>query len=102
MTTATATATATVNLRGFAQDVLIACHNVPDHALFGRKAFVHHVWAMGRFEVSLAEFKALLIEANRLGHLMLSRCDLVEAFDAHDVKRSTVSHMGATFNFIRF
>jgi hypothetical protein len=100
--TMTMTMTATVNLRGFAQDVLIACCNLPGHATTGRKAFIHHAWAWGRFDMTLGAFKAALLEAHRAGFLTLSRLDMVEAFDRHDVVRSHTSYMGATFNLIRF
>ena len=42
-----------------------------------------------------------LIEANRLGHLRLSRADLVEAMDRNELAASEIAHENATFHFVR-
>lgn len=87
--------------RTFADDVRAACDAVPAAGRVGSKVWIHAAWAIGGFDASLDEFKAMLAEASRAGVLVLGRCDQVEAFDRHDVKRSTLSRDGATFNFIR-
>jgi hypothetical protein len=89
------------DLTTFAAAVKAACQRVPAAGRFGSKTWIHAAWAIGRFDMGLAEFKAALAEANRLRLLDLVRCDLVEAFDAYDVERSTVRHLGATYNFVQ-
>jgi hypothetical protein len=89
-------------MEALAARIRLIAADAPKAALVGRKIWIHAAWALGQFEVSLDGFKAALVEMNRLGLLSLSRCDLVEAFDPYDVKRSRVEHMGATFNLIRF
>lgn len=88
-------------LKDFAAAVEAACRAVPEAGRFGGKVWIHAAWAVGRFDLSLAEFKARLVECNAARLLNLSRCDLVEAFNPYDVRRSTAEHMGATYNFIR-
>lgn len=91
----------TTALTTFAAEVLAACERIPAVHRPGRKAFISHAWAVGGFEVSLAEFKAELLEAHRAGGLTLGRCDLVEAFDARDVRRSMLDAGGFEFHLIR-
>lgn len=112
MTTTPATTTPAVSARPFAgvspatlaaeiKNVAAALATAAPSASIGGKAFIHHVWAWGGFDCSLDDFKAACADAHRAGLLALSRCDLVEAFDTRDVRRSGVEYMGATFNFIR-
>lgn len=91
----------TNNLKSFAARVQAAGRQVPPAGRFGSKAFIHAVWAIGRFDESLAEFKAMLVEANRLRLVDLSRADMPEALDPYNVQRSEIRHLGAVFNFIR-
>lgn len=72
------------------------------------KVFVSHAWAQfkrdghaGRGASSLREFKDRLVETNRAALISLSRADLVEAMSPKDVRESEISHLGATFHFIR-
>jgi hypothetical protein len=93
-----------MTLQTFAAAVKAAAAQVPAAGRVGAvcpKVWVHAAWAVGQFDLTLPEFKALLAEANRLGLLSLSRCDQVEAFDRRDVRRSMVEADGATFNFVR-
>lgn len=50
--------------------------------------------------VTLAEFKAKLIELNTAGKVHLSRADMVQAMDLARVARSEAAHLNATFHFI--
>lgn len=50
--------------------------------------------------LSLADFKARLVEAHRAGLLHLARADLVAAMDPELVARSETHYLNATFHFI--
>ena len=95
-----------IDLNAFTEYTQAAARLVPANRVFGRKVFIHHVWAMGRFaytyEMDLDTFKATLADAVQRRLIDLSRCDLPEAFDPFDVRRSqTLTANGAEFNFIR-
>lgn len=90
-----------MTLETFAKRVKAAAARVPSAGRVGAKAWIHATWAIGQFDETLDEFKALLVEANAARLLDLVRCDLVEAFDRFDVRRSRVEARGAEFNFIR-
>lgn len=71
-----------------------------------RKAFISHVWinlaasrtAWGLTEI---EFKCMLAEAHRAGHLVLGHADLKDAATIKDVQASAVSFKNAVFHFVR-
>jgi hypothetical protein len=65
------------------------------------KVFTHAVWAVGKFDLTLPDFKEMLLHAHKARLLTLSRADLVEAMDPYDVKRSLITNGGAEYNFIR-
>lgn len=72
---------------------------------FGEEAFISSIWEqMSRSpawkEMSLADFKTQLVEANRAGLLRLNRADLVAAMDEDDVARSETRYLNATFHFV--
>lgn len=67
---------------------------------FGEKVFIHAAWAIGKFDMTLDEFKKKLVEAHRNRLVYLSRADLVEAMDPYAVKRSTTHLHNSTFHFI--
>jgi hypothetical protein len=103
MKTATTRPMTTGRLAALALD---AARKTPEAGRYGEtKVFVHAAWAVGEFftkhGLTLDEFKARLVEANRLRLLDLSRADLVEAMSAYDVKRSATADGAAVFNFIR-
>ena len=94
------------NLAGFAQGVLEAARAIPAGRFGDNKVFICHVWRKLQEEGAFpgteeAEFKHLLIEANRQGLLALSRADLVEAMDPQDVSASETRYLNATFHFIQ-
>jgi hypothetical protein len=90
------------DLAEFAADVKRVAAASPAKARVGeRKVWIHLVWALGKFDCGLTEFKSDLIECNRLRLLDLSGADLFPAFDQHDLVRSRCSWYGATWNFVR-
>lgn len=91
-----------IELQSFASQVNAVASQMPAAGRFGEsKAFIFSVWALGRFEETLAEFKASLIVASKAGLVELCRADMVEAMDAGQVRRSEIEHLGATYNFVR-
>jgi hypothetical protein len=98
-----------VNTSQLASLIRTACRTLPDAGWFNndrstRKAWIHAAYTWTKLidqDVSLEAFKALLVAANRDRTLDLARCDLVEACDPYDVRRSATFHMGAEYNFIR-
>jgi len=94
------------DLSAFAARVLEAAKSSPTGHFGANKVFISHVWRLLRDDpavstMSLDEFKKRLAEANQARLLDLSRADLVEAMDPEDVRLSEVSHLGASFHFIR-
>lgn len=89
----------------FAKLVKQACNRTPAHKRAGDRAWIHRAWTHGDFYdrhgMDYLDFKAWLWLAHVAGLVELSRCDMVEAFDPTDVRRSELTYKGATFNFIR-
>lgn len=94
------------DLQFFAKEVKKATKTSPSGWFGDKRVFINHVWfnwleiTSIEEDVSLSDFKELLIKAHRKGYLSLSRADLVEAMDPVDVKASTAKYMGATWNFV--
>jgi hypothetical protein len=71
-----------------------------------RKAFISHIWstvAAKRADWGLTEieFKCMLAEAHRAGHIVLANADLKDAATIKDVQASAVSFKNAVFHFVR-
>lgn len=98
--------TSTDETQAFSSEVL-AVARACDTGRFGdNKVFIAHVWrklhASGSaYAVDEQRFKQRLVEANRAGHLRLSRADLIEAMNPDDVAASATHYLGETFHFIR-
>lgn len=89
---------------GFAANALAAAKSCRTGKWGESKVFISHVWRVYRRvhgPMSLDEFKASLIKAQREGKLSLSRADLTSAMPARDVKESEVRSLGADFHFVR-
>ena len=75
----------------------------PEGRFGSRKVFIseaHKAYRRRRGSRNLHEFKELLVTANRLGQLKLTRADLVSAMDPRKVAESETSYLTATFHFI--
>jgi hypothetical protein len=69
------------------------------------KVFISSLWHTSQSEPSfpqltLAEFKQRLVEANQQNLVHLSRADLVQAMAPHLVAESETSYLNATFHFV--
>ena len=62
----------------------------------------NHVHRRPEFQsLDLPAFKMKLLEANRARLLTLSRADLAQALDPHDVSESETSYLNSVFHFIK-
>lgn len=71
-----------------------------------RKAYISHIWRRMREEhanwgLSEIEFKCMLAEAHRAGHVVLANADLKDAKSLKDVQESAVVYKNAVFHFVR-
>ena len=71
-----------------------------------RKAFVSRVWAEVQAQnptwaVSAIEFKAMLGEAHRLGHIVLANADLKDQRAIGDLQASAIAYKNAIFHYVR-
>jgi hypothetical protein len=94
------------DLAGFAQEVRRhaagRAHGWPGD----RKAYISHVWQHLRdgrpdWGLSEIEFKAMLAEAHRAGHIVLANADLKDGAYAKELQESALTHKNAVFHFIR-
>jgi hypothetical protein len=80
--------------------------SAPESARFGsNKVFISALWRMSQQQPSfprmeLAEFKRLLLEANRQRLLYLSRADLVPVMDPKLVADSETPYLHTSFHFV--
>ena len=71
-----------------------------------RKAFVSKVWAVVQlrrpeWRVSEIEFKAMLAEAHRTGHLMLANADLKDHRSIAEIQASAIAYKNSIFHYVR-
>jgi hypothetical protein len=71
-----------------------------------RRAWISKVWQVVRAErpqwgLSDVEFKAMLTEAHRSGHIVLANADLRDDRNLRDVQASAVSYRNAVFHYVR-
>lgn len=71
-----------------------------------RKAYISHIWRRMREEhaawgLSEIEFKCMLAEAHRAGHVALANADLKDARSLKDVQESALVYKNAVFHFVR-
>jgi hypothetical protein len=71
-----------------------------------RKAFVSKVWTAvtarhPEWHISEIEFKAMLVEAHRVGRIVLSNADLKDQRSIADIQASAIAYKNAIFHFIR-
>ncbi len=91
---------------GFVAATLAAAHGVAEGWPGNRKAFVSKVWDAVQAQhpewlVSEIEFKAMLIEAHRVGRIVLANADLKDQRSMADVQASAIAYKNAIFHFVR-
>jgi hypothetical protein len=101
-----ATADIRPDLAGFAQEVRRHASSRAHGWPGDRKAYISHVWQQlrdGRPEWGLSEieFRAMLAEAHRAGHVVLANADLKGDASVKDLQESALAYKNAVFHFIR-
>ena len=71
-----------------------------------RKAYVSKVWTAVQAQypawpVSEIEFKAMLAEAHRLGHIVLANADLKDQRSMVEIQASAIAYKNAIFHYVR-
>ena len=94
------------DLPGFAKIVLAAARQHGDGWAGNRKAFISSVWksikeAHPEWGVAEIEFKAMLTEAHRTGHIMLASADLKSKSNVEELAASAVSYKNTVWHYIR-
>ena len=94
------------DLAGFAQEVRLHAVSRAQGWPGDRKAYISHVWRHIRdtrpaWGLSEIEFKAMLAEAHRAGHIVLANADLKDNEKARDLQDLALIYKNAVFHFIR-
>jgi hypothetical protein len=94
------------SLARFAREVLAHARDPRTPRFTDEKAFIESVWrrateARTCAQMDLDSFKARLLEAHRLGLLVLSRADLRQLISPRDLEASEIEIDGAAFHFVR-
>jgi hypothetical protein len=94
------------DLPGFALAVLTEAAGRADGWSGSRKAFISHVWRAiearhPEWGLSSVEFKAMLAEAHRTGHISLAHADLKDQKSLADIQESAVAYRNAVYHFVR-
>ncbi|MDX2309025.1 MAG: hypothetical protein NW216_12350 [Hyphomicrobium sp.] len=90
----------------FSRSVLQAARPVAEGWPGNRKAFISRVWHAIRalrpeWSFSETAFKAMLIEAHRLGRLVLANADLKNKGNIADVEASAVTYKNSVWHYVR-
>jgi hypothetical protein len=94
------------DLPGFAREVQGAARGHADGWPGNRKAFICHVWQSVAdkypgWGLSEIEFKAMLAEAHRTGHLVLASADLKDKHHMKEFQASAIAYKNMVWHFVR-
>jgi hypothetical protein len=94
------------DLDGFARTVLEHADAVAEGWPGNRKAFIARVWraidaAHPEWDLSDIEFKSMLAEAHRTGHVILGAADIKNKATLKDVQESAIAYKNTVWHFIR-
>jgi hypothetical protein len=94
------------DLPGFAREVQGAARTRAEGWPGSRKAFICHVWQSiadkhPGWGLSEVEFKAMLTEAHRTGHLMLASADLKGKHQMKEFQASAIAYRNMVWHFVR-
>ncbi|HUS97428.1 MAG TPA: hypothetical protein VMX97_11870 [Hyphomicrobiaceae bacterium] len=94
------------DLRGFADVVRAVADEFAEGWPGNRKALIVHVWrtvrdAYPEWGLTEIEFKAMLTEAHRTGHVVLANADLKNKTNARDIQDSAISFKNTVWHFVR-
>ncbi|HXF53341.1 MAG TPA: hypothetical protein VNK52_04380 [Hyphomicrobiaceae bacterium] len=94
------------DLPGFAREVQVAARTRAEGWPGNRKAFICHVWQAiaarhPGWGLSEIEFKAMLAEAHRTGHLALASADLKDRSQMKEFQASAIPYKNMVWHFVR-
>jgi len=94
------------DLAGFAHVVQSAASARAEGWPGNRKAFISHVWSVVQekhpeWGLTDIEFKAMLAEAHRTGHVVLANADLKDKKNMKDLQDSAVAYKNTVWHFVR-
>ncbi|MEM7748021.1 MAG: hypothetical protein AAF346_07195 [Pseudomonadota bacterium] len=94
------------DLPGFAKAVKAAAKQHGEGWPGNMKAFISHVWGSiqsnhPEWGVTEIEFKAMLAEAHRTGHIVLANADLRSKDKAKDVQESAINYKNTVWHYVR-
>lgn len=94
------------DLAGFAKTVLALADKYGEGWPGNRKALIVHVWqavaeARPEWGLTEVEFKAMLTEAHRTGHVVLANADLKSKSNAKEIQDSAISFKNTVWHFVR-
>ncbi|MGE8943795.1 hypothetical protein ACO2I3_17965 [Leptospira interrogans] len=94
------------DLAGFANVVQSAASARAEGWPGNRKAFISHVWSVVQekhpeWGLTDIEFKAMLAEAHRTGHVVLANADLKDKKSMKDLQDSAVAYKNTVWHFVR-
>jgi hypothetical protein len=94
------------DLPGFARAVQSAAATSAEGWPGSRKAYISRVWRCiesrhPEWGLSKIEFKAMLAEAHRTGHLNLANADLKDQKNLAEIQDSAVAYKNAVYHFVR-
>lgn len=94
------------DLDGFADVVRSAASARAEGWPGNRKAFISHVWQSIQQQypdwgLTDIEFKAMLAEAHRTGHVVLANADLKDKKSLKDLQESAVAYKNTVWHFVR-
>ena len=99
-------AAARPDLQGFARAVLAAATAGAEGWPGNRKAFISQVWRTiesrhPEWGLSIVEFKAMLAEAHRTGHITLANADLKDKRNMRELQESAIAYKNTVWHFVR-
>lgn len=94
------------DLEGFARIILAHADNCAEGWPGNRKALIAHVWrataeAQPEWGLSDIEFKSMLAEAHRTGHVILGSADIKNKETLKDVQDSAIAYKNTVWHYIR-
>lgn len=94
------------DLAGFAREVQSAARTRAEGWPGNRKAYISHVWQalVARhpdWGLTPIEFKGMLAEAHRTGHVTLANADLKDKKTMKDVQESAIAYKNTVWHFVR-
>ncbi len=94
------------DLDGFAREVLEIAGGIAEGWPGNRKAFISRVWQgvdakHPEWGLSGIEFKSMLAEAHRTGHVVLASADIKNKDTLRDVQESAIAYKNTVWHFVR-